>query len=68
MEGQILQIVSRLQRSYAGVYPYMVCAWLDEPYYRHESTVRRWMVRLANDGKLVRVDGPGARKGYLAAA
>lgn len=63
IDEQILHIVARLQRSYARVYPYMVQARL--PYYRAEQTLRRDMVRLAEAGWLVRVGGPGARRGYV---
>jgi len=64
MDTQIIQIVSRLQVNYRRVYPWMVQAWMDEENARSEATLRRYMRRLAGEGKLVRL---GERRGYMAA-
>lgn len=34
------------------------------PFYRHESSLRRDMYNMYQTGRLVRVDGEGARQGY----
>lgn len=58
----IICIVKRLERTYKTVYPWMVQARL--PYYRAEQSLRRDMVTLYREGRLIRVGGLGSRKGY----
>lgn len=66
IEQSILQIVARLQRDYGrGVLPRMVAAQMD--IYRAEGTLRRDMMRLVDEGKLKRVGGRTARRGYMVA-
>jgi len=64
IERDIIRIVASLQRSYQRVYPWMVAAQLD--YYRCEQTLRRDMMALVERGKLIRVGGRQARRGYRA--
>ena len=64
LDGQICKLVRKLERSYGrGIYPFMVQAWLDMP--RCEQSLRRDMQRMARTGKLVRVGGGAARRGYV---
>lgn len=60
----IIKIVAKLERDYRrGIYPWMVQARL--PVYRAEQTIRRDMVRLAEEGRLERVGEMGkSRLGY----
>lgn len=66
IEETILQIVRKLQRDYRrGVFPWMVAAQLD--IYRAEGTLRRDMMQMAQRGKLTRIGGRKARRGYVVA-
>lgn len=66
LEQSILQIVQRLQRDYGrGVLPRMVAAQMD--IYRAEGTLRRDMMRLVEEGRLIRVGGTRSRRGYRVA-
>lgn len=61
-DDEIVRIVKELQRSYERVYPYMIIPHL--ALMRVEGSLRRDMRRLAECGRLVRVGGYHARKGY----
>ncbi len=59
----IVEIIIELQGIHGRVYPWMVADWIE--FYDmscSERTARRYMVRMATEGKLTRV---GQRKGYL---
>lgn len=62
MDEDIVKIVAEVQRRTGKVYAWMVQSYLEV--YRSEQTIRRDMVRLANEGKLQRL---GERKGYRVA-
>lgn len=63
LDDNILSAVRQLQRYLGGgVLPRHVQAWL--PLSASEWCIRRYMIRLAKTGKLVRVGGWGARQGY----
>ena len=49
-----------IEKGYEALYPWQVQAFL--PISMHESTVRRYMAHMANEGQLVRL---GQRKGYV---
>ncbi|MEQ9027550.1 MAG: hypothetical protein RLP44_02445 [Aggregatilineales bacterium] len=67
VDGLILQIVKGKQRRVRhGVLPWMLQAHLEMEI--HESTLRRRMRNLWLDGKLERVGGATARRGYKVAA
>lgn len=64
LDSTICAMVRKLERrSRRGVFPFMVMPWL--PVYRCEQSLRRDMNRLAERGRLVRVGGPEARRGYV---
>ena len=70
MEHCIMQVVKQLERNGGGsVYPRAVSARImtDFGFYRAEQTLRRDMSRLADAGKLYRVGGKNARRGYVQA-
>lgn len=60
--NDILQVMKQLERTYTTVYPWMIQSRL--PYYRAEQSLRRDMVTLYLEGRLIRVGGLGSRKGY----
>lgn len=65
VEADIVRIVRQVQRGSRGergVFPRMVQPRLD--YYRAEQTLRRDMMRLVDQGVLIRVGGRNARRGY----
>ena len=65
IELQIVRIVKGLQRRQGkggGVLPVMVQPYLVR--YRAEQTLRMDMMRLVEEGYLVRIGGDGARRGY----
>lgn len=61
-DEEIIKIVRNLQRNYNAVFPWMVTLWLELG--RAEGSVRRDMARLARQGRLIRVGGYNARRGY----
>lgn len=67
LDNSIIQVVKKTQRDVQrGVLPWMVQARLDVDL--HEKTVRSHMRRMWQEGKLERVGGANARRGYKVAA
>lgn len=68
-EIKLIRIVRRLSASYERVYPKDLVAEImaEFGYYRCEQTVRKDLRKLAESGRLIRVGGFNARKGYAAA-
>lgn len=69
-EQIILKVIQLLERNSArSVFPRMVAARIEADYglYRAEQTLRRDMSRMASQGKLYRVGGRNARRGYVVA-
>lgn len=69
MEEAILEAMQRAERHLSvtrrterGVFPWSLEAWLDVP--RCEQQLRKDMRKLARQGKLERIGGFGARRGY----
>lgn len=63
LEHNILEQVPRIQRnSRRGVLPVNVQARLD--FYVSEQWLRTCMVRMWRNGRLIRIGGAGARRGY----
>lgn len=67
LEHEIIKAVGRLQRNLQiterrGVFPWQVSAQLDV--YRCEQSLRKDMMKLVNDGKLIRIGGAECRRGY----
>lgn len=61
-DNVIIDVVRRLQRTYTGVFPWQVQMWL--PFGISEGYTRKTMVRLWQEGRLHRIGGDGARRGY----
>lgn len=61
-DDEIVEQVRVLQRTYQRVYPWMILNWL--PLARVEGSVRRDMAKLWRLGRLERVGGARARRGY----
>jgi hypothetical protein len=59
----IVQMIGRLQRTYGrGVLPWEVVSWL--PFGMSIGYARKVCARLWREGRLHRVGGSGARRGY----
>ncbi len=66
LDEMVIEIVRQLQRRFRrGVLPRMAQPWLPEEYWRGEQAIRKRMARLATEGRLKRVGGENARRGYL---
>lgn len=63
LDREIVRAVAQQQRRLQrGVFPWMVQAWIDMP--RSEATLRNRMRQLWLEGKLERIGGAKARRGY----
>ena len=60
----IIAKVRELQRIYSGVLPCELVGWL--PFKMSIGYARKTMRRLWLEGKLIRIGGAGARRGYIA--
>lgn len=61
----IVGVVRRLQRTNQGVFPWQVMYYA--PFTISEGYARKTMVRLWQEGRLQRIGGAGARRGYRVA-